>query len=116
MCAGAQYVVEQDCAANGREEVVIGARRFAFKGERVYQVHDEAELWAQLQRLVEQGELTADEVDAAIHFETVPEHRAWRIHNGRLGDLLKRGGAVAAAIHAHRTETTAPAALKAKAR
>ncbi len=108
------YVIEQDCAANSRTEVRIGDAVFSYKGSSVYAVDSPAELHAELSERVGAGELSETELDAAILAVAVPAVVEWRTHNGRLNDLLKRGGAIADAIRRHRVETTSPAKLKPK--
>lgn len=110
------YVIEQDCAANARTELRIGERVFAFKGESVYAVESPADLHADLRLAVDRAEMTQDELDAAIAPVEVPARIEWKLHNGRLNDLAKRGGAVAETINRHRVATSTPPRLKAKGR
>lgn len=108
------FLIEQDCETNARTEVRIGDALYVYRGEKVYALDDAAALHFALIGAVTAGELTLVELDAAIVRIDVPARVEYRVHNGRLNDLVKRGGAVADAIRAHRTDGTAPAKLKPK--
>lgn len=109
--------VEDDCRRNARTEVLIGDRPFVFRGATAYHVDDPAGLRAKLAARVTAGELTPDELDAAVAVEPPPPPVAtYHVHNGRLNALRKRGGAVLAAIAAHQTSEETPAVLKPKGR
>jgi hypothetical protein len=108
------YNIEQDCARELRSEVRIGDAVYTFKGAATYTIDRPDLLRAALVRCVVAGAITNDELDAAVGVVDVPARVEYRVHNGRLNDLGKRGGAVAQAISEHRTTGETPASLKRK--
>ena len=107
-------VIEADCAHNLRTEVRIGEKLFTFRPGTAYSVERPEDLHAGLAGRIAFGEITRDELDAAIVPVDVPARIEWRMNNARLNDLAKRGGEVARIINEHRLVEDTPATLKAK--
>lgn len=102
-------VVEADCAANERTLVRIGDTDWTYRGGTAYRVDDPGALAA---ALADAG-VPPPELDDAV-WVIPPSAPSWGVHNGRLNQLAKQGGAVLAAIRRHRTETPVPARLEKK--
>lgn len=100
-----ESVLTDEMIAKGQTEKRVGSTVFELKSDGVWTVTDEQELAAVLRVASATGDLTHEEVNAAMSERIV---LSW--HHGKLTTLAKR----VPAIDQHRSRSEAPAKLRVK--